>query len=448
MARPRDGADHAVVIGAGMAGLSIAKALTAGFERVTVLDRDPLPDDAVHRPSVPQDRHLHLLLPSGVEALGQLFPGLLDQLVNDGAASGDADRIRVCLNGHRLAPARTGHLGVFATRPFVEAHVRERVRQDDTITVRDDARITGLVVSPDRARVDGVRLEGAQDGSEALAAELVVDCSGRRSPMPSWLEELGFDPPETDELRVDVRYATRRYRLAPHALDGDRHVLVGPTPDTPRGGAMTNVEDGSWLVTLFAMAGERVPTGAEDLERFAADLPIGDIYTAIRDGQALDQTTSYRFRANRRYRYERMETLPDGLLVAGDAVCSFNPIYGQGISVAAIEARALQERLESGGVPTARDWFASVIAPIVDPAWDLAIGADLAVPAVDGKRDLVTRATSRYLARLHAAAAHDPRLTERFIRVAGLLDPPTSLLRPSTVAHVLRQGLRPRPPRP
>ena len=436
------GAGHAVVIGAGMAGLAVAKALTAGFERVTVVDRDRLPDSSAPRRGVPQDRHLHLLLAAGIDALEALFPGLVDQLCADGATTSDTDRVRVCLNGYRLAPARTGRRAVFCSRPFLESHVRRRVRQDPAIIVRDGARICGLVVACEGGRVEGVEL-ASPDGEdpEVLRAEVVVDCSGRRSPVPGWLADLGHRAAEVDELDVQVRYATRRYELPDAVLDGDHHVLVGPTLSAPRGAAMTHVEDDRWIVTLFAMAGEPVPTDGDDFERFAAELPTGDVHEAICTGRAVDAPALYRFPANRRHLYERLRRPPAGLLAAGDAVCSFNPIYGQGMSVAAMEARILQERLRSGGPPSARAWFRD-IAEVIDVAWRLAIGSDLAVEAVDGPQPISVRVLNQYLARLQAAAVADPRLTERLIRVVGLIDPPTRLLRPATIAPVMRSTLR------
>jgi 2-polyprenyl-6-methoxyphenol hydroxylase-like FAD-dependent oxidoreductase len=438
------GTGHAVVIGAGMAGLAIAQALTAGFGRVTVFDRDRLPTGTTPRRGVPQDRHLHLLLPAGINALDALFPGLVDQLCAEGAKTGDTDRIRMCLNAYRLAPARTGERAVFSSRPFLESHVRRRVREEPSIAVRDGVRIAGLAVARDGGRVEGVEVASADgEDREVLPAEVVVDCSGRRSSVPGWLAELGHRTVEVDELDVQVCYATCRYELPASVLDGDHHVLVGPTPNGPRGAAMTHVEDGSWIVTLFAMAGEQVPTDGDDFERFAAELPIGDVHDAIRAGRAINDPAPYRFPANRRHRYERLKDLPAGFLAAGDAVCSFNPIYGQGMTVAAIEARILQERLRSGGLPSARTWFGD-IARVIDVAWQLAIGSDLAVEAVAGRRPLSVRMLNRYLARLQAAAVNDPRLTERLVRVVGMIDPPSHLLHPATIAPVLRGARRTR----
>lgn len=417
----------------------MAQALVAGFRRVTVIERDRLPVGPGNRRGVPQDRHLHLLLPAGIEALEQLFEGLVEQLADAGAVVAETDRIRMCLNGHQLVPARSGQRALFASRPFVEAHVRRRVRDEPRITVREHAAVAGLVLSHDRRRVEGVQLAVAEGGvAEALSADLVVDCSGRRTPLPGWLDELGYRAAEVEELDVQVQYATRRYELPEGVLDGDHHVLIGPTRDGPRGGAMTNVEDGSWLVTLFAMGGERAPTDVRSFTSFAARLPSNDIHAAITSGRALDEPAPYRFPANRRHHYERLDELPAGLLAAGDSVCSFNPIYGQGMSIAAIEARALQARLLDGSCPSVRTWFRQV-ARTVDTAWQLAVGADLAVAAIPGRRPLSVRMFNRYLHRLQAAAVVEPALTARLIRVVGLVDPPARLLHPSAVWSVLRR---------
>jgi flavin-dependent dehydrogenase len=206
---------------------------------------------------------------------------------------------------------------------------------------------------------------------------------------------------------------------------------------------MTHAEDGNWIVTLFAMAGEQAPTDGDDFERFTAELPIRDVHEAIRAGRAIDDPAPYRFPSNRRRRYERLEALPAGFLAAGDAVCSFNPIYGQGMTVAAMQAVILEERLRTGVLPSARTWFRD-IAQVTDVAWQLAIGSDLAVEAVGGRRPITVRMFNRYLTRLQAAAVDDPRLTQRLVRVLGMVDPPTRLILPTTFATVLRQAIRTR----
>lgn len=435
---------HAVVVGASMAGLAATAAVAERARRVTLVDRDRLPKSATPRRGVPQDRHLHLLLPAGATALEALLPGLLDDLGAGDATLGGADRVRMSINGHRLARARpdgSDVSAVFAARTDVEAHVRGRVRDLPGVEVREGHVVRGLVTDASGGRVTGVRVARVDDGDdeEVLDADLVVDCSGRGSRTPAWLAALGHSPPAVDELPVDVRYATQAVRLDSNALDGDRHVLVAPTSSDPRGAAMTHVGPDRWLVTLFAMAGARPPTDHAGMQSFAHRLPIADIGDALEAGEPLGEPAAYRFPAHRWHRYDRSPDLPDRLLVAGDAVCSFNPVYGQGMTVAAVEAVRLRDLLRRGRPPSPREWFAE-IRPIVRNAWDLATGADLAVDAVDGPRPLPVRVANGYLRRLHAAATRDRHLVTRFARVVSMLDPPSALLRPSVVARVVAGG--------
>ena len=437
------GTGHAVVLGAGMAGLAVAAALPQGFERVTVLERDTLPHEAASRTGTPQDRHLHLLLPSGADALEELLPGIGADLEAAGAVPCDADAIRMVLGGHRLAPAPTGQAGFVGSRPLVEAQVRRRVCAEAAVTVRQDHAVRGLALADDRRTVVGVRVADptGAGGEATLPCDLVVDCTGRGSRTDRWFADAGYTPAPVDELRVDVRYATRAFDIADDVLGGDLHVLIGPTPDDPRGGAMTRVGTARWLVTLFAMAGAQPPGDRAAFEEFAGGLVVDDIAAAIVEGTEVGTAASYRFPANLRRRYEDLAEFPDGLLVVGDAVCSFNPIYGQGMSVAALEAAELGGRLRADGVPpTPSDWF-EAIAPTVDAAWQLATGADLAVRCVEGRRGPVVRVTGAYLARLQAGAAHDRVLSRSFARTASLLDAPQALLRPGTAARVARAML-------
>lgn len=434
---PTGATGHAVVLGAGMAGLTFAAALTHGFERVTVLERDTLPTEVGSRTGTPQDRHLHLLLPSGPAPLEALLPGLHDDLEAAGALAADVDRIRMVLAGHRLARAPTGRRGFIGSRPLVEAQVRRRVRAIDAVTVQQGRAVRGLAFA--EGRVVGVRVADPDtaEGESTLACDLVVDATGRGSRTDRWLAEAGYGPVPVDELRVDVRYATRAFELRDDVLDGDLHALIGPTPDDPRGGAMTRIGRDRWLVTLFAMAGAAPPEDLAAFERFAGDLAADDIRIALEEATEVGDAASFRFPANVRRRYEDVRALPDGLLVAGDALCSFNPIYGQGMSVAALEAAELARWLRAGAPPSPAAWF-DAIAPTVDAAWQMATGADLAVKRVEGRRAPSVRCSGAYLARLQAAASHDPVLSRRMTRAASLLDPPQALLGPTTAARVAR----------
>jgi 2-polyprenyl-6-methoxyphenol hydroxylase-like FAD-dependent oxidoreductase len=435
------GASHAVVIGASMAGLTMAKALTTGFDQVTVLDRDQLPHGAVHRAGVPQDRHLHVVLPAGAEALESLLPGLTDDMVAGGAPTGElAERGRLYFSGHRLARCRTGHDVVFASRPFVEEHVRRRLRDDSAVRLWERCEVRRPV--GDARRVIGVEVVPRGGGGEQiLEADVVVDCSGRRSVLPEWLEQLGCNAPPREELQVNLRYATRHYRVPGHVLEDELGLLVGPLPDRPRAAVMLRVEGDRWMVTLAGWGADKPPLDPEGYEAFAARLAVTDLHDVLRRAEPLDEPRGFRYPASVRHRYELLDDLPGGLLAAGDAVSSFDPVYGQGMTVAAQEAMAMCRQLEQGSLPSPSSWF-RFLASIVDAPWHLAITADLFLDCVDAPRSLRTRISNAYSARLHAAAAHDPHLSMRLQRVIGLLDPPARLARPGTLVRVLRGALR------
>jgi 2-polyprenyl-6-methoxyphenol hydroxylase-like FAD-dependent oxidoreductase len=437
--------DRAVVLGTSLAGLLAARVLADAFGQVTVIDRDELPETPMHRRGVPHGRHIHALLAGGQLALEELLPGLTAELVAYGVPTGDmlADA-RLYLSSHRLRQAHTG-LGLLgASRPVLEGQVRARVRTLPNVRFLDSCDVVGLTTTPDGRRVTGARVLRRADGSaeELVAADLVVDATGRGSRTPVWLEALGYARPAREQVRIGLGYATRTYRLPPDALQGDLAVVEAATPQHPRAGALQVLEDDRWMLTLAGILGDHPPTDPDGFLAFARSLQFPDIYEAVRDGEPLDDPVGFRFPASVRHRYERLDRFPDGLLVLGDAVCSFNPIYGQGMSVAALEALALRRHLERGIAPQPRRFFDD-IARVVDVPWDMAAGGDLVFPGVQGRRTLKVRLVNAYLARLHAAAAHDAGLASAFVRVAGLVAPPESLVHPAVVVRVMWASLHP-----
>jgi 2-polyprenyl-6-methoxyphenol hydroxylase-like FAD-dependent oxidoreductase len=447
--------NHAVVLGASMAGLATARVLADTFQRVTVLERDALPATPAHRKGVPQSRHAHGLLAAGSVALEELFPGLTDELLANGALSGDLQaEVRWSNQGRRLCPGPSDLQGIALSRPLLEGYIRDRVRALPNVRVMDRCDAAGLVATPDGQRVRGVRVIRRADGSaeQVLEADLVVDATGRGSRSPIWLEELGYPRPAQDEVRIGVAYASRIYRRRRDHLDSDTAVVVAATPERPRGAAMLAMEDDRWIVTLNGYLGQRPPADPDGFVAFAAGLPEPDVFEVISDAEPLGDVLSARYPASVRRRYERLGRFPDGYLVTGDAVCGFNPVYGQGMSVAALEALALAECLRAGPAGLARRFFAEV-ARIVDIPWGIAVGADLRFPGIRGARTAKVRLVNAYLARLHVAAATDPVLGRAFLRVVNLMDRPEGLLRPAIALRVLRGNLqraatRPRGPRP
>jgi pimeloyl-ACP methyl ester carboxylesterase/2-polyprenyl-6-methoxyphenol hydroxylase-like FAD-dependent oxidoreductase len=429
--------ESAVVIGAGMGGLLGARALAQHFERVTVIERDALPSEVAPLRAVPQGRHAHALLARGHSCLEELFPGISGELVAAGARPYRALRhLRASFGGHELARGDVGRDSIVASRPLIETMVRRRLHALGNVELVDRCDALGLTATPARDRVIGVRTlrRAAGSAEEILAAEMVVVATGRGGRLPAWLAGLGCPQPAEERIAVDFAYASCRLALEPGALGEDRLVLIGATPEVPRTLALFSQEQDRWLLTLGGYAGHHPPRDREGFLAFAASVAPPDVSRAIRAATPLDEIATFRFPANLRRRYDR---LPSGLVPIGDALCAFNPIYGQGMAVSAVEAVALRDCL-SGGAPGVERRYLHAASEIVDQAWEFAGGADLAQPLVRARRPARVRLANAYLRRLFAAAAQDEELATAFIRVSGLIDRPRALLRPAIARRVLR----------
>lgn len=436
---------RAVVVGASIAGLLAARALTDAYEEVTIVERDRLPPLGEQRKAVPQGRHVHVLLPAGRRSIEGLLPGFGDALVAAGAVPFAPDRLRFELAGHLLTKHVAGNVdqsSLSATRPLIEGLIRQRVSALPGVRVLDGATVEGLETDASGSTVRGVRI-AAGDGVDlerSLRADVVVGATGRAAQVPAWLEEFGYDPPAEEKLTIKLRYATRCLRRSPDALAGDRWVLVGARPGRPRSLALSAVEGDRWLLTLGGYGSAHHPPSDErGFSAFAAELAPPDVAREIAGAEPLGDIATFGFRANQRRAYERLDRLPEGLLVVGDAIASFNPLYGQGMTVAALEAAALRDCLAAGPPADAlQRRFLRAARRYVDHAWELAISSDLALPEVDGRRPLRVRALNAYTERLLAAAERDPVVATALRDVVGMLRRPSHLLRPDLAARAVR----------
>jgi len=351
MAGSRGRRGHAIVIGASMAGLLATRVLADGFRRVTLIERDALPDGPALRKGVPQGGHAHGLLARGLQALTRLFPDLLPDLEAGGALHEDFSAIAFHQAGVWKRRCRAGIDGVMVTRPFLEWHVRRRLTALPNVTVLDRHRVTSLGVSSEERRVAGVTALSACGDAMALEADLVVDAAGRGSRSPAMLQTLGLGAPQESAVGVDLAYATRLYRR--RGFPGPwKGLLVMPTP--PRGrrmGVLLAVEGDRWICTLGGWHGDHAPADDAGYLAFARSLPVPDLHDVIAASEPLTPVATYRFPASLRRHYERM-ALPAGFAVMGDALCSFNPVYGQGMTVAAAQAEALETWLREGPAVT------------------------------------------------------------------------------------------------
>jgi 2-polyprenyl-6-methoxyphenol hydroxylase-like FAD-dependent oxidoreductase len=435
--------ERAVVLGGSIAGLLAARVLAESYGQVVVVDRDKVLGVRETRRGAPHTVHAHGLHARGHLIMEELFPGFTAELSAAGVPTGDLGEMRWYFNARRLRPARTGLVSVTAPRPVLENHVRERVAALPNVTFMERCAVDGLVANTTRDRVVGVRVrpraEGA--GEELLDADLVVDATGRGSRTPTWLTELGYDRPPEEKVKVGLAYTTRHYRTKPEWFDGVQSINPVASPAHPRGAFFGQVGRDLCILSLTGVLGDYPPTEDEAFLAFVRSLPVPDVYEAVRDAEPLDEAVSFRFPASVRRRYELLTRLPDRLLVMGDAVCSFNPVYGQGMSVSALEAMALREHLRRG-VPPSPGPFLADIAKVIDVPWEISAGGDLDFPGVEGRRTLKVKVGNAYMARLQYAATKDPKVTEGFMRVAGLIDPPQTLMKPAMLARVLRHAVR------
>jgi 2-polyprenyl-6-methoxyphenol hydroxylase-like FAD-dependent oxidoreductase len=436
--------ERAVVVGASMGGLLATRVLSDFFETVTVVDRDVLPDDPANRRGVPQGRHVHALLPRGAQILDEFFPGILDELVADGAPvwdDGDFSKFYLSYGGHEVV--RSGkfagdHKAVamyMSSRPFLECHVRRRLAAIENVTILGGQDVAELTSTADRNRVTGVRVVDRDGGAEQeLAADLVMDAMGRAAHTPAFLESLGYGRPVEDHIVMHTAYVSQLLRIPPGTLK-EMLALVSPAPGRPTGMFLTGYENDTWIFTVFGMVGHEPPRDLAGMLSFAEEYTPAHLLAAVRAGEPIAPVVQHRMPSSQWRRYDKMRRFPDGLLVCGDAICSFNPIYGQGMSVAALDAVALRDCLRRGVTDLPRRYFRAA-AKAIGVAWQIGAGSDLAFPEVEGRRTPATRVINRLVDWVLTACESDAVVGGQFFQVTALVDPPARLLHPSFLYRV------------
>lgn len=427
-------------MGAGVCGLLSARVLSEGFERVTIVERDALPEEPVARRGVPQARHLHSLAARGSEILDELFPGFDAELAAAGCPLLDqaADAVTVLAAG-RLPRFRSGITMRAASRALVERRIRARLEKDPRIVFLPGREALGLLPGP--GIVSGVRTRLRNDGStEALSADLVVDASGAGSRAPRWLVEIGHEAPKETVVDAGLGYATRWYRV-PEDFSGDwTGVAVLPGwPETTRGGTLRRVEGDLWTAVLIGTGGDYPPTDPEEFVAFAASLHSPAIHEAIEDAEPVSPVYGYRRTANRMRHYEKTR-LPGNFLVAGDAACVLNPSYGQGMTAAALSAVALRESL-SGDLAKLSRRFQRRQRKAVAPCWTATTNSD-AQWAAGGPEDLglARRALYRISEEVMKRAVERQDVARTLLGVKNLIEPPSALLRPGILVPALARA--------
>ena len=429
---------QAVVVGAGIAGLTAARVLADHFAQVIVLERDTLPDDAAYRPGTPQARHAHFLQPGGQRALCELFPGFEGDLQQAGAVAirGDLD-LRMEHPGYDPFPPRDmGWVSYAMSRPLIEFLVRRRVGQYANIMLRHGCRVQTLVTSPDAAMVTAVCFENIDGQSETVPADLVVDCSGRSAPTLELLKSTGRPLPDETAVGVDIGYSTAIFVIPNDAPRTWKGVMTFPqAPECRRGALMLPMEGNRWIVTLAGRFSDKPPADAEGFLTFTQQLRTPTIFDAIKHAELVGGVTRYIFSTGTRRHFERLKAFPRGLLVIGDAICRLNPVYGQGMSVAAQEACLLRRLLAERAAEQdplaglASEFFAGANS-LIDTPWAIAANLDFMYPETQGQRPHHFKGWIKFQTALLRLAAVDPIAHKLMMEVQGLLKPRSAYSEP------------------
>ncbi len=467
--------ERAVVIGSSMAGLVAARVLTDHFDRVTVVERDVasatlrdrLPEQPETRPGVPQANHVHVLLTQGKQILEGLFPGLEAELAAAGAPLMDWTAECPWFGWWGWYPRFASNLNTrLCSRQLLESIVRSRLQRDGKVQFLDGTKVTDLLAETSDSRVTkkpgffkkpgfltggdssclritGVKARAASQ-EERIEADLVVDASGRDSSLPKWLAGLGYQKPAETAINSFLGYSSRWYEI-PEGFQADWKVLVvwPRPPHSKRAGVIYSVEGNRWVLTVWSVAKDYPPTDETEFLEFTRSLRHPILYELVKNARPLSPVYAYRRTENCWRHYEKLSKLPEGVIAVGDAVCTFNPVYGQGMTAAALGAIALgdclREHPSREGFP---EFFYRRLARVNSDPWLMATGEDLRWQGTEGaKPGLVTRLMHGYLDSVLQLGTERPQGWEQFLKVLNMVETPTSLFRPNMLVRVLGQAI-------
>ncbi len=436
---------HAVVIGASIAGLCAARVLSDFHDRVTIFERDELPSAPGNRAAVPQGKHVHLLMARGAEEFDGLFPGILDEMVAAGVPvlENRPDCIYFGAAGHVLGTAhrlQDEFTAYVPSRPHLEWQIRRRVTGIANVEI-----CSGSVREPlyDAAahRVYGVLLEfpGAAEPQQ-VSADLVVDATGRGTRLPVWLEQWGFERPREDTVDVGIGYASHQLRI-PAGLIEQKVVVAGASSSQPLGLGLLCYEDGIWVLTTFGVGKVEPPRTFAEMRALAAKLLPEDLAAAVAQAEPVGDVAFHKYPTTRWRRYDKLDRFPAGILPLGDAVASFDPTYGQGMTMTSLQAGHLRRALESAPDNPAPA-LNRATAKTTYPVWVMNTIGDFSFHHAAGPQPWWYRPVGSLFDQFLGAAETDPVLAEWFLRRFSLLDSLYMTPSPALVARTIRHNMR------
>jgi len=444
--------EHAVVIGGSLTGLMTARVLADHFESVTVLERDHVESGPALHKSVLQGNHAHGLLLGGQQVMAMLYPGFLASLNKLGSVRCRMGKEWVfygpfgkayTVGGSVREPRDFGIDFYLQSRGLLEYCVRQSTLEYTNVKFQKECAVQGLLCRA--GHVDGVRY--SKDGElRSLDSDLVVDASGCGSRAPRWLREVGFESPAETAIGIDLAYASTKFRI-PEDCDRQERLLGfdwGLAPDFPNSALLEIIEGDLWLVTLAGRFGNYPPHDEAGFLAFTRLLHTSRLFELIKDAERVADITTYRYPTALQRHYERLGVFPEGFVVLGDAITSFNPVYGQGMSVAALQVQSLQQllaarALEGQGLGGLAMSFFPEARDVAGNAWTLAANLDLAYPQTQGERPPDLKEQLAYFAAVETLAAEDIEVHRRLIEVVSLCAPMSALSEEPLRSRVLEE---------
>jgi 2-polyprenyl-6-methoxyphenol hydroxylase-like FAD-dependent oxidoreductase len=432
--------DHAVVIGAGIGGLAAASALAGYFNHVTVLERDELGYEPAVRPGVPQSRHLHGLLTGGLSALGELFPDFNRYLSEAGAVpSRIASEIRMEIPGYDPFPQRDfGWTGYTMSRPLLEHVMRQRLRKQTNVMLLDRCRVVELVAAD--GSVTEVRCGVVDSPVRSLRADLVVDASGQGSLTPALLKTMRLPKPEQTDIGIDMGYASATFEVSEAPSDWKVTVTFPEKPSLGKTGYLFRIEGDRWMVLVGERHAPPPPDSFDGFLELTRQLRTSTIYDTLKNARPVGKVHRFSFPESSWRHYEQLAAFPRGLIPIGDAICRFNPIHGQGMSVALQQACVLKDLLGRAGDSDPLEGLApayfAAVTPLIAGPWSMSAVPDFANPLTRGTPPQDMDNSMRFEAGLIRLAAQDPMVHELMLSVRYLIKPASALHDPDLARRI------------
>ncbi|HDR7380163.1 MULTISPECIES: NAD(P)/FAD-dependent oxidoreductase [Bacillus] len=433
--------NKAIVIGGSMAGKFAAKALSTSFKEVIILEVGDKWDGKASRKRVPQSDHPHVLLKGGEKAIEELFPTITNELIKAGSIINNFTRD---LKWHQFGLWKQPFIGevhmIQQSRPLLEWHIQKRIDQISNITITYKTLVNGLLVDGKLNKVCGVKVKYLETGmQEEVHADIVVDASGFGSKSMEWLREYEIEVQE-EKVRIDLFYATKMFQLKENEELDCCNMLMSPSfPENPYGVLIQTIEDNRYFVTFSGYANEKAPQTDDEFYDFAENLSISNVTDFLNKAEGITDIKTYKIPYQVRRRFDLVNNVPEGLLVVGDAQCRFDPVFGQGVSVAAMEAHQLQLLLQSRKQldKTFTQQFYKKTADIIEIPWDMTTTEISRHPQL--KRELTTKQKFQlwYTKQIYRLSASDSDVYIRLVRVMNLIRSPFHLFHPKVLLAVL-----------